>query len=63
MLRAMGDGAVDSQEYPYRLDARLLRIGAVCLLISVMASLDATIVAVAQRTFVVEFDSTQAVVG
>jgi EmrB/QacA subfamily drug resistance transporter len=63
MLRAMGDGAVDNQEYPYRLDARLLRIGAVCLLISVMASLDATIVAVAQRTFVVEFDSTQAVVG
>ena len=34
-----------------------------CLLISVMASLDATIVAVAQRTFVVEFDSTQAIVG
>lgn len=72
---AMGDRAVEpgsrrsathtaiNQEYPYRLDARLLRIGGVCLLISVMASLDATIVAVAQRTFVVEFQSTQAVVG
>ena len=71
----MGDGPGDPasnhlsmrtavpREYPDRLDARLLRIGAVCLLVSAMASLDATIVAVAQRTFVVEFHSTQAVVG
>lgn len=50
-------------EYPDRLDARLLRIGGVCLLVSMMAGLDATIVAVAQRTFVVEFHSTQAIVG
>lgn len=75
MLTLMGDRAVgrgshgpstksaSDQEYPYRLDARLLRIGCVCLLISVMASLDASIVAVAQRTFVVEFQSTQAVVA
>ncbi|MFW3123065.1 EmrB/QacA subfamily drug resistance transporter [Mycolicibacterium mageritense DSM 44476 = CIP 104973] len=40
-----------------------MQIGGVCLLISVMASLDASIVAVAQRTFVIEFHSTQAVVG
>ncbi|WP_041303945.1 DHA2 family efflux MFS transporter permease subunit [Mycolicibacterium rhodesiae] len=71
----MGDRAVDpkhqksmtltvaNHKYPDRLDARLMQIGGVCLLISVMASLDATIVAVAQRTFVVEFHSTQAVVG
>ncbi len=51
------------REYSDRLDARLLRIGGVCLLVSMMASLDATIVAVAQRTFVVEFHTTQAVVG
>jgi EmrB/QacA subfamily drug resistance transporter len=75
MLIAMADGAADPgspgsstrekppREYPDRLDAQLLRIGAVCLLVSVMASLDATIVAVAQRTFVDEFHSTQAVVG
>jgi EmrB/QacA subfamily drug resistance transporter len=50
-------------QYPDRVDARLLRIGAVCLLASMMAGLDATIVAVAQRTFVEEFHSSQAVVG
>ncbi len=49
--------------YPDRLDARLLRIGSVCLIVSAMASLDTTIVAVAQRTFVVEFQSSQAVVA
>ena len=61
----MGEHAGDpgSPESSTRLDARLLRIGAVCLLASVMGSLDATIVTVAQRTFVEEFGSTQAVVG
>jgi EmrB/QacA subfamily drug resistance transporter len=65
MLWTMGEGAVDSgsPEAPTRLDAQLLRIGAVCLLVTVMASLDGTIVAVAQRTFVDEFHSTQAIVG
>lgn len=65
MLRTMGEHAGDpgSPESSTRLDARLLRIGAVCLLASVMGSLDATIVTVAQRTFVEEFGSTQAVVG
>ncbi|OOK70500.1 sugar (and other) transporter family protein [Mycobacterium kansasii] len=33
------------------------------MLASVMTILDATIVSVAQRTFITEFDSTQAVVG
>lgn len=61
--RSSSDDATAAGEYPDRLDARLLRIGAVCLLVSVMAGLDATIVAVAQRTFVDEFHSTQAVVG
>ncbi len=61
--RAPGDSTSTEREYPDRLDARLLRIGSVCLLVSVMASLDTTIVAVAQRTFVVEFGSTQAIVG
>lgn len=56
-------GSASDCEYPQRLDARLLRIGGVCLLVSVMTGLDTTIVAVAQRTFVVEFHSTQAVVG
>jgi len=35
----------------------------VCLLVSAMASLDVIIVAVAERTVVAEFHSTQAVVG
>ncbi|SPM40308.1 Predicted arabinose efflux permease, MFS family [Mycobacterium numidiamassiliense] len=49
--------------YPYKLDARLLRISGVCILATVMAILDVTVVSVAQRTFIAEFSSTQAVVG
>lgn len=49
--------------YPDKLDARLLRIAGVCLLATVMAILDVTVVAVAQRTFIGQFGSTQAVVG
>ncbi|CAM4198077.1 High-copy suppressor of rspA [Mycobacterium basiliense] len=49
--------------YPDKLDAGLFRIAGVCVLASVMSVLDATIVSVAQRTFIVEFDSTQAVVA
>ena len=49
--------------YPDKLDARLLRISGVCLLATVMAILDITVVAVAQRTFIDQFGSTQAVVG
>src|ERR1700760_4006259 len=50
-------------EYPDSLDAGLLRIAGVCILASVMAILDGTVVSVAQRTFIAEFTSTQAVVA
>lgn len=51
----------DEHDYPDRLNVALLRIAGVCGLASVMAVLDTTVVAVAQRTFVTEFASTQAV--
>ena len=49
--------------YPDKLDARLLRISGVCILATVMAILDVTVVTVAQRTFIDQFGSTQAVVA
>lgn len=49
--------------YPDKLDARLLRIAGVCALAVLMAIMDSTVVAVAQRPFVAAFDSTQAVVA
>jgi EmrB/QacA subfamily drug resistance transporter len=49
--------------YPDKLDAALLRISGVCILATVMAILDITVVSVAQRTFIDQFGSTQAVVG
>ena len=49
--------------YSDNLDARLLRISGVCILATVMAILDVTVVAVAQRTFIDQFGSTQAVVA
>ena len=49
--------------YPDQLDARLLRISGVCVLASVMSILDATVVSVAQRTFIAQFHSTQAIVA
>src|ERR1700723_3704557 len=55
--------ADDLPEYPDSLDAGLLRIAGVCILASVMAILDGTVVSVAQRTFIAEFASTQAVVA
>jgi MFS transporter, DHA2 family, multidrug resistance protein len=55
--------ADDSPQYPDALDGRLLRIAGVCILASVMAILDTTVVSVAQRTFITEFGSTQAVVA
>jgi MFS transporter, DHA2 family, multidrug resistance protein len=48
-------------EYPE--DAGLLKIAGVCVLAAVMASLDTTVVSVAQRTFVTEFHTTQSVVA
>jgi EmrB/QacA subfamily drug resistance transporter len=58
-----GQSAVAGREYPEKLDGALLRIAGVCGLAMVMAVLDSTVVAVAQRTFIADFGSTQAVVG
>ena len=55
--------ADDAPDYPDSLDSGLLRIAGVCILASVMAILDGTVVSVAQRTFIAEFASTQAVVA
>lgn len=54
---------VGAREYPDKLDAALLRIAGVCGLACIMAILDNTVVAVAQRTFIDQFGSTQAVVS
>jgi EmrB/QacA subfamily drug resistance transporter len=54
---------VGERGYPDHLDARLLRVSGVCILATVMAILDVTVVSVAQRTFIAEFASTQAVVA
>lgn len=61
--RTSSEYTTTRHEYPDRLNARLLRVGGVCLLISVMAALDGTIVTVAQRTFIVAFHSSQAIVA
>jgi MFS transporter, DHA2 family, multidrug resistance protein len=61
---AINSSAADElPDYPDTLDAGLLRIAGVCILASVMAILDATVVSVAQRTFIMEFGSTQAIVA
>ncbi|WP_077090544.1 DHA2 family efflux MFS transporter permease subunit [Mycobacterium rhizamassiliense] len=60
---ALGVPAQAEREYPDKLDARLLRIGAVCGLAAVMGALDSTIVAVAQHTFVIQFQSTPGIVA
>lgn len=49
--------------HPDKLDAGTLRVAGVCVLAALMSILDTTIVNVAQRTFIVQFGSTQAVVG
>src|SRR6195952_1008602 len=51
------------RDYPDDLDAGLLKIAGVCVLAAVMAILDTTVVSVAQRTFIAQFESTQAVVA
>jgi EmrB/QacA subfamily drug resistance transporter len=53
----------DEPAYPDKLDARLLRISGVCILATVMAILDVTVVSVAQRTFIDQFSSSQAFVA
>jgi EmrB/QacA subfamily drug resistance transporter len=56
-------GHAGGPPYPDKLDAATFRIAGVCILASAMMALDATVVSVAQRTFILEFGSTQAVVG
>src|SRR5207302_8715285 len=51
------------RNYPDNLDARLLQVAGVCVLVVMVANLDANVVGVAQRTFIAEFESTQAVVA
>jgi EmrB/QacA subfamily drug resistance transporter len=58
-----GQSGAGEQDYPDKLDARLLQIAAVCGLASVMAFLDSTVVAVAQRTFVIDFATSQTMVA
>ncbi|CAM4353234.1 High-copy suppressor of rspA [Mycobacterium basiliense] len=53
----------DQCSYPDKLDARLWRIAGVCVLGSIMTMVDTSVVTVAQRTFAITFDSTQAVVA
>jgi EmrB/QacA subfamily drug resistance transporter len=60
---SVGQSVVSAPDYPDKIDARLLWIGAVCGLAGMMGHLDGTAVAVAQRTFAAEFGSTQAVVS
>jgi EmrB/QacA subfamily drug resistance transporter len=60
---ATGQPSPGEYVYPDKLDARLLRISGVCLLATIMAILDITVVSVAQRTFIAEFSSTQAIVA
>jgi MFS transporter, DHA2 family, multidrug resistance protein len=62
-LPTTGQSAEGERDYPDKLDGALLRIAGVCGLASVMAVLDSTVVAVAQRTFITQFGSTQAVVS
>ncbi|MCA2289089.1 DHA2 family efflux MFS transporter permease subunit [Mycobacterium avium] len=58
-----GQPGATEREYPDKLDAALLRISGVCILATVMAILDVTVVSVAQRTFIDQFSSSQAVVA
>jgi EmrB/QacA subfamily drug resistance transporter len=58
-----GQSGAGERVYPDKLDAGLLKVSGVCLLATVMAILDVTIVSVAQRTFIDQFGTTQAVVA
>jgi MFS transporter, DHA2 family, multidrug resistance protein len=51
------------RDFPDKLDAGVLRITGVCALAHMMGLVDLTMVAVAQRTFIVKFESNQTVVA
>lgn len=53
----------EPRHYPDHLDPRLLKLAGICVLAAVMTIVDATVVNVAQRTFVDQFHSTEAVVA
>jgi MFS transporter, DHA2 family, multidrug resistance protein len=61
--KAMNPIANPRSEDSAKLDSRLLKIIAFYMLAPMMAALDTTVVNVAQRTFVDEFSSTQAIVA
>jgi EmrB/QacA subfamily drug resistance transporter len=52
-----------SDGHPEALDTGLLKVAGVCVLASVMATLDTTVVSVAQRTFIAQFHTTHALVA
>ncbi|OCB17979.1 MFS transporter [Mycobacterium malmoense] len=62
-IDATGESDDATPDYPDKLDFALLRIAGVCGLACIMAILDNTVVAVAQRTFIDQFGSTQAIVS
>lgn len=62
-IDATGESDNATPDYPDKLDFALLRIAGVCGLACIMAILDNTVVAVAQRTFIDQFGSTQAIVS
>jgi EmrB/QacA subfamily drug resistance transporter len=67
LTNGAGSAAAPAQQsdrdFPDKLDAGVLRITGVCALPRMMWVLDLTMVAVAQRTFIVKFESTQIVVA
>jgi EmrB/QacA subfamily drug resistance transporter len=61
--RIVSGGDARAGNHPATLDSRLMVITMVCVLLPVMVALDTTVVNVAQRTFIHDFSSTQAVVA
>lgn len=61
--RTAGRRAAPDPGADCRLDSRLLLITVTCMMLPLMVTLDTTVVNVAQRTFIEEFSSTQAVVA
>ncbi len=59
----IGQVGAPERVYPDKIDAHLLRISGVCILATVMLIIDVTVVSVAQRTFIAEFGSSQAIVA
>jgi MFS family permease len=56
-------GDEEPRRYPDHLDSRLLKMAGVCVLATLMTILDITVINVAQRTFIDQFHSTEAIVA